>query len=113
MHANFGGNLNNLQVTEDDLDFHDKLHCVDELAARWWYALPSWPPVDFDYKEALAKNGLRAIDVEEFRAAPEFDAKTKHKKVYQVECYTGVYRDLQGNMLDLRPRETAPTLKNF
>lgn len=37
------------QVNEDDLDFNNKLHCVDELANRWWYALPAWPPANFDY----------------------------------------------------------------
>lgn len=116
-------------MNEEDLDFSNKLHCVDELANRWWYALPPWPPADFNYNQALAKNGLRAIDVESFRMAPEFDPKTGHKKVHPIECYEGknnfkslnecvfflkgIYRDLQGNMYDLRPRETAPTLMNF
>ncbi len=22
---------------------------VEELAVRWWYALPPWPPTDYDY----------------------------------------------------------------
>ena len=100
-------------MNEDELDFHNKLHCVDELASRWWYALPAWPPADYDYNQVLTKSGLRVIDVEGFRAAPEFDAQTGCKKVYAVECFMGVYRDLQGNMLDLRPRESAPTLINF
>ena len=81
-------------VNEEELDFHNKLHCVDELASRWWYALPPWPPADYDYTAVLAKNGLRAIEVDGFRQAPEFDAKTGCKKVYQIECFTGVYRDL-------------------
>ena len=98
------------QVNEDELDFELKLHCVDELASRWWYALPPWPPADFDFNQALAQNGLREVDVEQFRIAPDFDSKTGHKKVYQVECYKGVYKDIDGNTLDLRPRETAPTL---
>lgn len=42
------------QVNEDELDFELKLHCVDELASRWWYALPPWPPADFDFNDALA-----------------------------------------------------------
>ena len=100
-------------MNEEDIDYTNKLHCVDELANRWWYALPAWPPVDFDYNAALASNGLRAIDVDSFRNAPEFDPKTGHKKVYPLECYEGIYRDLQGNMYDLRPRETAPSLINF
>jgi len=76
-------------VNEEDLDFSNKLHCVDELANRWWYALPPWPPADFNYNQALAKNGLRAIDVESFRMAPEFDPRTGHKKVHPIECYEG------------------------
>lgn len=101
------------KVNDEDLDFTNKLHCVDELAKRWWYALPAWPPANFNYNEALARNGLRAIDIESFRMAPEFDPKLGLKKVYSVECYEGIYRDLVGNMYDLRPKETAPSLINF
>ena len=101
------------QVNEEDLDFHNKLHCVDELAKRWWYALPDWPPVDFNYTKELAKNGFRLVDSESFRAAAEFDPRTGLKKVYAIECYEGIFRDLQGNMYDLRPKEMAPTLMNF
>ena len=101
------------QVNEEDLDFGNKLHCVDELANRWWYALPAWPPTDFDFDAALAKNGLRSYEVDEFRNVPEFDPKTGHKKVHPIECFEGIYRDLQGNMYDLRPLESAPSLINF
>jgi len=45
--------------------------------------------------------------------APEFDPKTGLKKVYPIDCYEGIYRDLAGNMYDLRPKENAPTLMNF
>lgn len=90
-----------------------KINCVDELAVRWWYALPAWPPANFDYNAALAKNGLRAIDPEQFRAVPEFCPQTGFKKVHPVECFEGIYKDLQGNMYDVRPKETAPSLRNF
>ena len=59
--------------TEEDLDFNLKLHCVDELAVRWWYALPAWPPADYNYTEVLASYGLKSFDVDKFRSAPEFD----------------------------------------
>ena len=90
-----------------------KLHCVDELAVRWWYALPSWPPVDYNYSAVLTSYGLRAFSIEQFRAAPEFDSQTGFKKVHPVECFEGIYRDIQGNMYDMRPKETAPSLMNF
>ena len=24
---------------------------VQDIAVRWWYALPEWPPADYDYEE--------------------------------------------------------------
>lgn len=98
---------------EEDIDFTLRLHCVDELAVRWWYALPAWPPADFNYAAALASHSLRAVDVDTFRSAPEFDLLTGFKKVHAVECYVGIYRDLEGNMYDLRPKESAPSLRNL
>ena len=86
---------------------------MDELAVRWWYALPVWPPADFNYAVALASHSLRAVDVDTFRSAPEFDPLTGFKKVHAVECYVGIYRDLEGNMYDLRPKESAPSLRNL
>ena len=86
---------------------------MDELAVRWWYALPAWPPADFNYAAALASHSLRAVDVDTFRSAPEFDLLTGFKKVHAVECYVGIYRDLEGNMYDLRPKESAPSLRNL
>lgn len=101
------------QVNEEDLDYSNKLHCVDELANRWWYALPAWPPAGYDYDAALAKNGLRNVEIDQFRMEPEFDPRTGFKKLHKVECFEGIYRDLQGNMYDLRPKESAPSLVNF
>lgn len=44
-----------MQQTEDgEVNLNDKDDLVDELAKRWWYALPrEWPPANFDYPEAL------------------------------------------------------------
>lgn len=100
-------------TNEEELDFTNKLHIVDELANRWWFALPPWPPVNYDYDAALARNGLRRVEVENFRAEPEFQPGSGLMKVHAVECYEGIFRDLKGNMYDLRPKETAPSLKNF
>ena len=95
------------------MDFSKQLHCVDELAKRWWYALPSWPPENFDYDLALKKVGMRQVDPNEFKTVPEFDSITKLKKVYPIECYEGIFKDSEGNTYDLRPRESMPSLTNF
>ena len=39
----------NIQLTEEDLNFSMKEHLVEEFANRWWYALPKWPPANYDY----------------------------------------------------------------
>jgi hypothetical protein len=31
------------------------------VAIRWSYALPEWPPKDYDYIEELKKKGYRAV----------------------------------------------------
>ena len=74
---------------------------MDELAKRWWYALPAWPPEDFDYKAALKSNNFRVIEVSQFKAAPE--VKGGLKKVQENEYYQGIYSDSAGKVYDLRP----------
>jgi hypothetical protein len=50
------------QINDEDIDFSNKLHLVDEFAKRWWYALPIWPPADFDYNAQLSANNLEAVE---------------------------------------------------
>ena len=100
-------------MSDEDLDFNNLLHCVDELAKRWWYALPAWPPINYDYDSALKKVGMRRVDPNEFRMAPEYDHISKLKKVYPIDYFDGIFRDIEGNTYDLRPRDTMPSLTNF
>ena len=100
-------------MSDEEIDFNNLLHCVDEFAKRWWYALPAWPPENFDYNQALQKVGMRQVDPTEFRTAPEFDGITKLKKVYPIDYFEGIFRDNDGNTYDLRPRESMPSLTNF
>ena len=84
---------------------------MDEFAKRWWYALPAWPPSDFDCKAALKQHQFRLIQVSEFKAAPEIEGG--FRKVFGNEYYEGVYTDSEGKVYDLRPRESMPSLANF
>ena len=99
------------QTRDEELDFTNKVHCVDEFAKRWWYALPVWPPADFDYDAALKQRGFRSIEPSQFRAAPE--VKGQLRKVVENEYYHGIYTDSKGNMYDLRPQDSMPSLANF
>jgi hypothetical protein len=40
---------------------------VGDVAVRWWYCLPEWPPADFDYEAELKKQGYRLVDNSRFR----------------------------------------------
>ena len=99
------------QTTDEELDFTNKLHCVDEFAKRWWYALPIWPPAKYDYTAALKQRGFRELDVASFRAANE--VKAGLKKVHVNEYYEGIYSDSAGRVYDLRPQDSMPSLSNF
>ena len=100
-------------MNDEDIDYSNLLHCVDELAKRWWYALPAWPPENYDYDLALKKVGMRQLDPSEFRMAPEIDHITRLKKVYPIEYFEGIFKDSEGNTYDLRPKESMPCLTNF
>lgn len=44
-----------------DVKSHEGL--VQELAKRWWYVIPEWPPADLDYTSKLKENGLRSVEL--------------------------------------------------
>lgn len=96
-------------MADGDIDFNNKVHLVDEFAKRWWYVLPAWPPLDFDYKKALQKGSYKMVEASELRV-PE---KGGIKRVVAIENYPGVYKDASGQLVDLRPAESMPSLKNF
>ncbi len=42
-------------TTEEEMNFNKKEDLMDEFAKRWWYALPDWPPANFDYSVPLGQ----------------------------------------------------------
>jgi hypothetical protein len=81
---------------------------VARILCRWWYAMPPWPPEDFDFDAALRSAGFRKIPVEAFEFEPDYD---KHglKKVFALSGYVGLYRTEQGRLVDARPVEGKPS----
>lgn len=89
--------------------FSKKENIANELACRWWYVLPDWPP-RMDYP--LSSQNLRLVESSKFNFEPEVDSKG-FKKVIQLESYPGVFQDSIGRLYDLRPYDTCPNLRNF
>mmetsp|Transcript_17281 Transcript_17281/g.39114 ORF Transcript_17281/g.39114 Transcript_17281/m.39114 type:complete len:293 (-) Transcript_17281:89-967(-) len=90
-----------------------KEQVVADLLCRWWYVLPEWPPRDEAYYKAeLAKRSLRKVTIEEWEWVPEEDAKG-HKKVYELSQFRGLFRSSNGDLVDVRPKETCPCYANL
>jgi len=70
--------------TKDDL--------VYDVLKRWWYCLPDWPPVNYDYKPALLKHRLRVVEFKNFRNEKEV-SEEGFKKVYEVPSYPGIFKN--------------------
>ena len=82
--------------------FSVKKNLVNELACRWHYILPDWPP-EMDYK--LYKHGLYLVEEEEFEEAQEINERG-YTKVIQVQSYPGLFLDSKGQIYDLRPYDS-------
>lgn len=90
-----------------------KEQAVAELLCRWWYVLPDWPPVDDAYYQAeLAKRQLRKVTIEEWEWVAEEDSKG-NKKVYELSQFRGLFRASNGDLVDVRPKDTCPNYVNF
>jgi len=96
---------------DDDLNFSNKDHLIDELAVRWNYALPKWPPDNYDYEPALRAYNLRRVDTKTWKMEPE--ELNGLFKVFELETFSGYFKDSKGKTYDLRPLEGKPTLNNF
>ena len=84
-----------------------------EFMVRWNYALPSpWPPVNYDYSQKLKESNLRRVDQARFKQEQEVDAEGR-LKVFEIEHYSGIFKDSRGKTYDLRPKELCPSYSNF
>lgn len=94
-----------------DLNFHSKEHLIEEFSCRFWFALPPWPPMNYDYSPHLLSIGLRRVDAKDWKREPE--ERDGLRKVLELDSYTGYFKDSQGKSYDLRPKESCPSLNNF
>jgi hypothetical protein len=79
------------RVKLEEEDPKEKL--VKEVAIRWWYCLPEWPPENYPYEEELKKLGYRLVDQSRFRM--EENLVNGLLKATHVDGYVGVFRTKQ------------------
>ena len=78
---------------------------------RWWYGLTPWPNPEVDYAPLLSEKSLRLVSHDAWITEPEI-VKEK-RKVLAVEAFPGVFKDSQGQIIDLRDPKSKPSYANL
>jgi len=89
-----------------------KEELIYDVLKRWWYAMPDWPPANYDYNPELTKHNLKKVEQKFLRQGTDSDEKGV-KRVYEVPSYPGVFKDAKGEIIDLRPKENCPSYDNL
>merc|ERR1719473_2070270 len=55
----------------EERDARQKL--VAQLLCRWWFALPPWPPENYDWDAELSRRRVRRTALNTFDQEPELD----------------------------------------
>lgn len=90
----------------------DKQELIAAVLSRWWYILPPWPPTGYNYEVQLKEKGYRKVTPAEWETADDISPEGL-TKVYEISAFPGIFRDPQGNALDLRPKEGRPCYTTF
>mmetsp|Transcript_33443 Transcript_33443/g.30439 ORF Transcript_33443/g.30439 Transcript_33443/m.30439 type:complete len:92 (+) Transcript_33443:219-494(+) len=68
--------------------------------------MEEWPPKNYDYKPQMEKEGIRLVETKYWKIEP--DVKDGLKKVFALPSFEGCYKDSEGHLYDLRPRDSCP-----
>jgi hypothetical protein len=85
---------------------------VYEVLERWWYALPHWPPENYDVSEKMKENKLRLVKIIDWKKEPKLD-NNNFEKCLELPGYKYVYLNTDGKVFDFRPEEGKPSYNNF
>jgi hypothetical protein len=85
---------------------------VTNFLKRWWYAVPHWPPKDYDIVSKLKELKLRKVNIQEWRLEPNVD-ENGYSKCVELEGFPLVFLDYQSKVHDLRPKDTMPSFNNY
>jgi hypothetical protein len=85
---------------------------VLELLTRWWYALPEWPPENYDVNDKLKENKLRLVKITDWKKEPKFD-KDNFEKCLELPGFKYEYLNSDGKVFDFRPEEGKPSYNNL
>ena len=85
---------------------------IHQLLQRWWYALPPWPPNNYDTSQKLEENKLRLVQKENWKKEIDINSDN-YKKCVELPGYKYVYITKEGKIFDFRPEEGKPSYNNL
>ena len=86
---------------------------VYQLLKRWWYALPKWPPENYNCEEKLRNNKLRVVNLIDWKKEPKYDDFNNFEKCFELPGFKYVYCNSNGKLYDFRPEENKPSFNSF
>ena len=89
-----------------------KSSLVFQILKRWWYALPKWPPENYNPSEALKNNKLRVVQLTDWKKEPNVDENDFYK-CFELPGFKYVFLDANGKTHDLRPQENKPSYNSL
>lgn len=101
------GGQNEAKVLKQLQNRTPKEQLVADILCRWWYAMPDWPPADYDYVSRMSQEKLRLVSLDRWDDEADVDGNG-FVKCYALTQYKGLFRDAMGNLRDLRPLEGKP-----
>ncbi|EER11648.1 uncharacterized apicomplexan-specific serine rich low complexity protein, putative [Perkinsus marinus ATCC 50983] len=99
-------------VPKKKINRSEKEQLVSEVLCRWWYAMPPWPPLDYDYEKELNRRGFRIVTLQDWEEEADLD-KEGRAKVYALSQFPGIYRAYDRRLIDVRPNEGKPSFNNL
>lgn len=89
-----------------------KSELVNDILIRWWYALPKWPPENYDTSAKLKENKLRLVSLSDWKKEPNKNEEGLCK-CFEMPGFKYVYMDPFGKTIDLRPEEGKPSYNSL
>ena len=85
---------------------------VYQLLKRWWYALPKWPPENYDCSDKLNEKKLRVVNLIDWKKESKFN-ENNFEKCFELPGFKYIFCDSQGKIYDFRPEENKPSFNNL
>ena len=73
-----------------------KKEVIVDILRRWWYCMPDWPPINYDYTDVLKSKNLRLVELNNWKLEAAVDREGR-EKVFELAGFKGVFKNAKVN----------------